>query len=114
MAQAPRPGAGRRAEAEATTITIKVDDETYTVRPSELNAKLAGQLRKESSMSVRSVMVAAGEDPDLDVIAALVWLARRQRGEDVSWDEVAEAISYDSDFGATDEPEPEDADSPEV
>lgn len=114
MATAPRPAAGRRAEAEDTTITIKIDGESYTVRPSEVTAKMAGQLRKQSGMSVRSVMVAAGDDPDLDVVAALVWLARRQRGEKVTWDEVAEAITYDSDLQTDAEPEVEDESSPEA
>ncbi len=113
MATAPRPGVGNRKEAEQTTLTIKLDGATHVCRPSEITAKMAGQLRRESGLSVVGVMEAAGSDPDLDVIASIVWLARHQAGETVSWDEVASAITYDSDIDSSDEA-PEDDQSPEA
>jgi hypothetical protein len=114
MANAPRPGASRRAEAEAMTITIKVDGAVYTVRPGEVTANLVGQLRRVTGFSLQGLMAAAGEDPDLDVIAALVWMARRQAGENVNYEKVADSISYESDIESQDEPEPEDPASPEA
>lgn len=112
MAKAPRPG-GDKAD---TSITVSIDGVEYVCRPSDVTAKMAGQLRKESGMSVRAVMVAAADDPDLDVIAALVWLARRQTGEKVTWDEVADAITYDSEIGSAegDAPDEDPEDSPEA
>lgn len=110
MATAPRPG----GNAEQLTITVKVDGEPFTVRPNEVSAKMVGQLRRVTGFSLQTLMAAAGEEPDLDVIAALVWLARRQTGENVNYDKVAEALTYESDIEPGDEPAPEDPNSPEL
>lgn len=113
MATAPRPGVSRRQEAEKAHITVLVDGETYTLHPGELSALDSAALRRETGMSVRLLLEAAGKDPDLDVVAAIVWLARRQRGDSVSFDEVAAAIGYDTKVEALDEPV-EDPDSPSL
>lgn len=115
MATAPRPGAAKEKETEAATITVNVDGTPYVCRPAEVTARIAGDLRRQSGLSVRGVMAAAGEDPDLDTIASLVWIARRQAGEYVTWDEVADGITYTSDISSSDEaPTDEDPDSPEA
>lgn len=112
MATAPRPG-GFRA-ADELTITIKVDGVAYTVRPDEVTANQVGQLRRVTGFSLQTLMQVAADSPDLDVIAALVWLARRQAGENVNYEKVAEAITYQSDIDSVDEPEAEDPASPEA
>lgn len=111
MATAPRPGGSKTDEL---TITVKVDGDPFTVRPNEVSAKMVGQLRRVTGFSLQSLMAAAGEEPDLDVIAALVWLARRQQGENVSYDKIADSLTYESDIEPGDEPAPEDPDSPEA
>lgn len=98
MATAPRPGAGRRAAADEVTLTVNLDGEAYVFRPNDTTAKMAGELRRECGMSVNKIMALAADDPDLDVIAAVVFLARRQRGEKVTYDEVASAITYGSEL----------------
>ncbi len=48
------------------------------------------------------------------MIAAVVWLARRQAGEKITFDEVAEAIGYDAKIAPVETAAAEDEDSPEV
>lgn len=114
MATAPRPGAGLRAEAENTAVTIKVDGEIYTFRPTEVTARQSGAVRSATGRSLRSVLETAEDDPDIDTIAVLVWLARLQAGErKLSYAEVAESITYGVQVESVDD-EPEDDDSPEA
>jgi hypothetical protein len=114
MATAPRPGAGARAAADQTVVTIKVDGETYEFRPGEVTARQVSEVRKETGMSVRAVMEQAQSDPDLDTIGALIYLARCQRGEDVTVQEVYKGLTYGVDLELeADTDDPED-DSPEA
>ena len=115
MATAPRPGAARRKEAENASITVKVDDAAYTMRMAEISARDTGDLRRATGMSVAEVMVCAQESPDLDVAAALIWLARRQNGEPkLPYDDVAGDLTYGSDFDLEEDSEADDEDSPEA
>lgn len=89
----PKPKAKPPADGDA--IAISVDGTVYTVRPADMTALDSQELRRQTGMSLRAVMVAAQDDPDLDVVASLVWLARRQAGErTLAFAEVAEAITY--------------------
>lgn len=121
MANAPNPQKVARkkakAEAEASSeLTIVVDGVKYPLRLDEFSAKDAGALRKACGLSIRGCIAALQTDPDLDIIAALVWLSRRQQGETVSYDEVAEELGYDSevDYVANVDAADEDLDSPEA
>lgn len=118
MATAPQPGASRRAAAalDDIAITVVVDDVAHVFRPGEMSALDASALRKEAGMSLRSLLSQINDDPDLDVVAAIVWLARRQAGNPASFTEVAEAISYQSTISAGDDAPAveEDPDSPEA
>lgn len=92
-------------------VSIRLDGTTYTVTQGEMTGQLVMHLRRETGYSFRGLLVAAAKDPDIDVIAALVWLARRQAGELLlSFEEVAEEIGYDVDVDLV---EPE-ADPPEA
>jgi hypothetical protein len=94
----PPPAVGKKQKAESAVIQIKVDGLTYVVRPGEVSAIDAAALRRACGFSLRSLLASAEEDPDLDTVAALVWLARRQRGEKVAFDAIAQEIGYDNDF----------------
>lgn len=113
MAVAPIPGAGKRAELEEASVSIRMDGEDYTMRMSELTARDSAALRNATGMSLRFLFSNLGKDPDLDAVAAVVWMARRQRGDDVSFDDVAAAIKYDTKF-ETIAATVEDPDSPEA
>ena len=114
MATAPRPGAGRRADSEDFSMTVKVDGIPYTFRPNEASAAMTGSLRRAIGMGMAGLMQAAGSDPDIDILAAIVWLARLQAGESITYLEVAEAITYDTSIEPAEEPTPEEPDSPEA
>lgn len=110
MATAPRPGVGRRAESAALSITIKVDEVAYTLWPGELTAADSSALRRATReqwgvpVSIQRLLssVLAGTDdtiePDIDAVAMVVWLARRQTGDPVTLDVVMASITFDSSF----------------
>lgn len=121
MASAPRPG--RVRNADTFTLSFTIDGVAYTLYPEELTAADASAVRRATRkewgepMSLRSLldeMVTEDGTPndgfDLDVLAVLAWLARRQQGDSVSLRAIAESITYssDMDFG-DDEAAPEDA-----
>lgn len=83
-----------------TALAIVVDDRTYSLRLGSLTAADAQALRRATGMSLRAVVEAAAEDPDIDVFAALVWLSRRAAGERaLAYEAVAGEITYESSFG---------------
>lgn len=113
----PTSKARQRAAGQSEpNIKVVVDGVTYTIRSDELTARDARDLRKQAGLSFQGVMAAAQEDPDIDVIAALVFLACRQDGDrKVTYDEIAEAITYGSEIDIDDTAEvEEDPDSPEA
>ena len=90
----------KKREAEADVgVVISVDGTTYTVREADLTSLDTMALRRETGMSFIGLMQAFGESPDIDLIAALVWLARRSEGERMlAYADVAKDINYQSDF----------------
>lgn len=87
-------------------ITIRLDGSAYTLRAGEVNALDASMLRRATGLSVQGLFSAAATDPDIDVIAAVVWMARRQAGETtLMYETVARQVTYDSDVEAVDEAE---------
>lgn len=118
MAKAPRPGS--QQVSDMPELVIIVDGTKYPFRLQEVTARDTGDLRRATGMSVRAVIVAMAEDPDIDVIAALVFLSKRQNGEPkVVYADVAAEIGYEttldlvSDDIPTDESDESDPDSPE-
>lgn len=88
MSLAPEPGQLQRQEAENASISFELAGKRYTIRPGEVPATLAREFRKEVGMSFRAAMVMLNDDMDIDVLQALVWLARRQDGEKVTLDDI--------------------------
>lgn len=119
MATAPRPGSTARDATPSITITI--DDQPYTLHPGELSALDVSAARRATRevwgepVSVQRLLtsVLAGTDetlePDIDAIAVIVWLARRQNGDPATLSEVMESITFDSEF-AVDSEEAQDPD----
>lgn len=98
----------KRQEAEDTGVAITVDGTKYTVREADLTSLDTMALRRETGMSFIGLMQAFGESPDIDLIAALVWLARRSDGERMlTYADVASDINYQSDFDVEQVSEPE-------
>lgn len=69
-------------------IRVKIGDEVFEVRIGDITPQLAGELRRSTGMSFRLLMSLLDEDPDIDLLTAFEWLARRIRGEDVAMSDV--------------------------
>lgn len=88
----------RQGKADSPGLQIDLDGKTYIVREADLTPHDVRALRKETGFSWAGLGKALAADPDIDLIGALVWLARRVRGEDVSYEAVLDDLSYESDL----------------
>lgn len=114
MAQAPRPGVGRRAAAEDAHITFKLGDEPYTLFLTEVKPIDVAAYRKATGLSWQWTVNQCGVDMDIDLLAGVVWMIRYKRGDEVTYEEVATSFDYTTSFGFSDEPAEEDKESPEA
>ena len=108
MSNGGRPSVQRKQtrSSEATRkseqdlgISIRVDGTEYTVRHGDLTSLDTMALRRETGLSFMGLMQAFETQPDIDLIAALVWLSRRIDGERMlTYADVAREIGYDVDI----------------
>lgn len=106
-----------RKDAMEEGVSINVDGVDYTVRTGDLSALDAQALRKELGLSFIGLMKALQDDPDIDLIAGIVWLSRRVSGEPMlTYSEVAKDIGYDLEVKVAnaEAPTTEEMDSPEA
>jgi hypothetical protein len=88
-----------RKEALDTGVKLSVNGKSYTVRAGDLSALDTRALRRELGLSFMGLMDALEQDPDIDLLAGLVWLARRTDGEiALTYDEVATELDYAADY----------------
>lgn len=92
-----------RDEALNTGITIAIPEGprkgSYTVSAGDLSALDVRALRREHGLSFRGLMLALKSDPDIDLIAAIVWLSVRARGDQsLTFEDVAADLDYATDF----------------
>lgn len=115
MATAPRPGAGKRQEAEKAHITFELEGKQYTIRPGEIAASTAREYRRETGGAFQAdIQLLTNGGADIDIVQNLVWLARRQAGEKVTLADV-EDFTYEQSKSLQFHEQPEeDPDSPEV
>lgn len=76
-------------------LRLTIDGQEYVVRAGDLTALDSRELRRQVGMSFTGLMSAFQSDPDIDLIAAVVWLARRIKGEVVTYEAVAGDMGYD-------------------
>lgn len=99
-------------------VRITLDGVTwYVLRVGDVTSTLSRELRANAGYSFNRLLEYLTDDPDCDVIAAAIWMARRIGGEVVAFDDVQ--VSYrqllsDGFDIATPGADPEDADSPEA
>lgn len=80
-------------------MQIEVNGRTHVVRESDLSPRDVAALRRETGFAGwLGLTQEAQRGFDLDVLAALVWLARRIDGETVSYDSILDELSYDTDM----------------
>lgn len=122
MTTTPRPSLARKhtpaSEAKRKAaleegVKITHDGEAYVVKTGDITAQVARRFRREVGTSFRGVVEELQKDPDIDSVAAIVWMARMIRGEDITLDDVA--MNYDDlDSIEVDEAGPEDEADPEA
>lgn len=96
MAKAPKPGSTR--DSEPVELVIIVDGDRHVFCPDALTARQIGECRRQVGRTVRSLLDEVSSDADIDTLAAFVWLAKLQRGEQIKYETVADAIGYGSNF----------------
>lgn len=101
MSNARRPSAARKVtrkteekrDAELDRgLRIVIDGEEYVVRLGDVTSRVARELRAATGHGVHWLIGAVSVEPDVDLIAEFVWLARRIRGEEVAFDDIE--VSY--------------------
>lgn len=85
--------AAKRAEAIAAlkdtdSMSFELCGKTFTVRVNEVSASLSREYRQATGMSVVRTLQMLATEPDPDVWQCLVFLARRQSGEDIALDDI--------------------------
>lgn len=101
-----------RKDALDQGLRITMDGQSFDVRLGDVTPAMARELRNNTGMGPLQLINATSISPDVDLLSAFVWLARRQRGEFVSFDAVE--VSYKqmlSDGFDVSLPEAEDAES---
>lgn len=98
----PRAAQRRKKAADSPGMQIEVDGVTYVVRESDLTPHDVAAIRKETGFAGWIGLVREAERGfDTDVLAALVWLAKRLKGEHVPYETVLGEMSYDLDINVS-------------
>jgi hypothetical protein len=96
------PPARRRSSGKADDslgMKIEVDGRTYVVRESDLTSRDIAAIRRETGFAGWvGIATEVQRGFDLDVLAALVWLARRIDGDIVPYESVLDEMSYEADL----------------
>jgi hypothetical protein len=101
MPPTPRRRASNKA-VDSPGMQIEWDGKTYVVRETDLTPRDVAALRRETGFAGWvGLSTEAQRGFDLDVLAALVWLARRVAGDVVSYESVLDAMSYTADVNIT-------------
>jgi hypothetical protein len=73
-------------------VRMVVEGTEYVVRIGDMSAPVAREFRRNYGASFNALRDELAGDPDLDSIAAFMWLAKRLEGETLDFDEVT--VSY--------------------
>lgn len=84
----------KRDEQLDTGLALTIDGEKYQARLGDVTPAIARRLRRETGMSFMRLINEFGEDPDVDLLCAFVWVARLIRGDDVELEDVEGSIGY--------------------
>lgn len=94
-------------------LAIGVNGARYEVRFGDLTAMDVSALRRETGYSWQGLLTAANEQPDIDVVAVIVWLHRRLAGEKLlPFEAVANELDYSMDVELLDDEAPQKAATP--
>lgn len=104
----------RRQDGLDSGVQITFEGQHYSVRIGDLTAPIARRLRREAGCSFNSLMQELASDPDIDSVAAVIWLSRVTKGEDVDLDDVLVDYSQLDDLDISVAGAEEGDDSPEA
>jgi hypothetical protein len=97
MSNTRRPSAARqhtrtsKAESAAALdqgIRIFIGDEAYEARIGDVTPGIARELRQTTGMGFMRLCQTLSVDPDIDLVCAFIWVARRIRGEYVDLESI--------------------------
>ena len=97
MSNAKRPTTARkvtrtteenREDALDQGLRISLEDEVFEVRVGDITPAMARELRSKVGFGPMQLIRQCAADPDVDLLSAFVWLARRIAGELVRFEEV--------------------------
>lgn len=77
-----------REAALDSGLRITIDGDDFDVRLGDVTSSMARELRNNTGMGPLQLINATAVSPDVDLLSAFVWLARRQRGEFVAFEAV--------------------------
>lgn len=78
-----------REEALDAGVQLTIDGIEYVARVGDVTSEIARELRAATGMGFLKLIDLVTEDPDIDIIAALVWIARRIKGERIAYVDVS-------------------------
>ncbi len=100
-----KASAARKKKDASFTIAFKVDGVNYVVERDQLTSRIELELFKQSGLTFAEAMGALERTgtPIPFAIACLIFLARRSRGEQVTYDVILDGLSYEMDLEVIDE-----------
>lgn len=89
-----------RPPAQPGAMLITLNGQSWTISPEDVTPRDAAALRRQTGFAgFIGLQAEISRGFDIDVLAALIWLARRRDGEtELLYDQVLDAMSYDDDF----------------
>lgn len=104
MAQKLRPGKVDVVGDEELTVTVISAGTKHSWYPGLMTPGDKATVRVQAGMSSMKIMSLLGDDPDEDLIAVVIWMARCQAGETVTLEEVMETRIVDLGFEVSNAP----------
>ena len=104
----PKSSTARKAKSDGFTIAFKIDGVNYVVERDQLTPLIELELFQQSQLTFAEAMHAlqrSGGAPVPFAMACLIFLARRARGEQVTYLEILGGLSYEMDLEIIDETE---------
>lgn len=108
-----RSSEAKRESALDQGLRITLEGEVHEVRVGDITSAMAREVRANLGFGPMQLIRQCAADPDIDLISAFVWLARRIKGEMVRFSDVevdyAQLLSdgFDVDVPGDEEPDPE-------
>lgn len=103
----------KKASKSESGLAVTVDGEDHFIRLSDLTALDAKDFRAQVGIPLLSVF-AGSVTTDLDIVAGIVWLCRRQTNPRLRYAEVAAAMNFTTPYDVSFRDADEGDDNPEA